>query len=144
LSIPSWLAIILITALVISGAALRASGHHHNLQQIPAGGWNATPTFFEASSDADRRKAILVWFESIKYESWEANNRRDGVYPIGSMGEIRRYAAPWFEGIFGKPFLELSKGEKKLIVKWLKKCSVETWVTYGLVQPVLRQNLIRL
>lgn len=126
----------LLAVLLASSFCQSAYSQSDKIQRMPAGGWRANPTFFDATSDDDRRKAILIWFESIKYESWEANNRRDGSYPGGTMGEIREYAVSGFYGIFGKFFLELSKNDKKLIVKWLKKCSKETWVTYGLIQPL--------
>lgn len=109
----------------------------NRIPKMPAGGWKADPTFFASSSDADRRKAILLWFESIKYESWQANHRRTDIeHPAGTMGAIRQYAVPGFHGIFGKRFTELSKKDKELIVKWLKKSSDEIWVRYGLVQPL--------
>ncbi|MFN0122402.1 MAG: hypothetical protein ACKV2V_18055 [Blastocatellia bacterium] len=107
-----------------------------NFQQMPASGWSATPVFFAATNDEERKRAILTWLESSKYESWEANQRRFGVYPADRMEAIREHAVPWFTPIFGKPFPELSKKEKEQIARWLKKCSPETWVEYGLIQPL--------
>lgn len=105
--------------------------------EMPRGGWKANPTFFEATNDTDRRNAILLWFYSISYESWQESGRRTDIdHPSGTMGAIRQYAVPGFQGIFGKRFTELTKSDKKLIVKWLKKCSNAMWVTYGLVQPL--------
>ena len=103
---------------------------------MPAGGWSANPTFFAATKDEERKTAILIWLESIKYEAWEANQRRFSVYPGGRMEAIREQAVPWFTPIFGKSFLDLSKKEKEQIAKWLKKSSQETWVEYGLMQPL--------
>ncbi len=130
------IASVLIAILIITSIPESVYSQSNIIQRMPVGGWRANPTFFDAANDDDHRKAISLWFESIKYESWEANNRRPGNYPMGAMGEIREYAVPGFHGIFGKSFLELSKKDKKLIVKWLKKCSKETWVTYGLIQPL--------
>lgn len=128
---------ILIVMVIAATCPDNTYGQDNRVSKMPAGGWKAEPTFFEASSDADRRKAILIWFESIKYESWEASGRRTDVgHPSGTMGAIREYAVPWFYGIFGKRFADLSRNDKKLIVKWLKKCSNEIWVMYGLVQPL--------
>ncbi|MCA1617763.1 MAG: hypothetical protein LC795_00300 [Acidobacteria bacterium] len=130
---------IVVTLFVLAAALIRPGSAcgQGSITRMPADGWKAEPTFFASRNDDDRRRAILLWFESIKYESWEASHRRTEVrHPAGTMGEIRQYAVPGFYGIFGKRFADLSKDDKKLIAKWLKKCSKETWVTYGLVQPL--------
>ena len=125
-----------LTALALLCAAGYSYSQSISFQQMPAGGWSANPTFFAATKDEERKTAILIWLESIKYEAWEANQRRFGVYPGGRMEAIREQAVLWFTPIFGKSFLGLSKKEKEQIAKWLKKSSQETWVEYGLVQPL--------